>query len=186
MWRVFFCTESKCVIWKSFFQKCWLFWNECKGNLSFSWDSQDLPLWLYVVSMTGTISGISSQHLIDSETCHEIHLACKSDLKRRRRTVTWLLAVIHLLYRNILLKICACLGWNRCQICPEGMDQRLLPTHTTHTRNSLQLNYFFYRSSFFFVWVLHEIHMKLIKICILSICTCLTVSSVRKYVVKYK
>lgn len=169
--------------------KDWIFFRNAaysKMNVGVIWVSPEILKIShcdYVVSTMQTISGISSHHLIDSETCHEINLACKSDLKRWRRTVTWLLTVIHSLYRNILQKICACLGWNRCQICPKDMDQRLLPTHTTHTRNSLQLNCSFSNEAvFFFMWVLHKIHILISVICILSICTCLTTSSVEKYV----
>lgn len=108
-------------------------------NAGISWVSPQIlkithHLDFMVSAWWGLFQAFFSHCLIYLETCHEIHLACKSDLKRWRRTVTRLLAVSHSLYRNILQKICACLRWNRCQIWPKDMDQRLLPTHTTYLK----------------------------------------------------
>lgn len=121
-----------------FFKIATLVWNECRAKLSFSSDSPNHSSSRFSgVSRMGTISGISSPCLIYQETCHEIHLACKSDLKRRRRTMTRLPAVSQSLYRNTLQKkIPACLRWNRCQICLKDMDQRALPTQTAHIKTA--------------------------------------------------
>lgn len=133
----FFCTESiQYNIWNIEFSSKWLPYSEMNvRHLSFSSDSQNHSSSGFSgVSMMGTVSGISSPCLIYQETCHEIHLASKLDLKRRRRTMTWLPAVSHSLDRSTLQKISACLRWNRCQICPKDTEQRVLPTHTTHIK----------------------------------------------------
>lgn len=86
--------------------------------------------------------------------------------------MTCLLAVSQSLYRDILQKICACLEWNRCQICPKGMDQRLLPTHATQIKTAFSwIALFLLKQSFLLVWVLHKIHILISLKCLLIICT---------------
>lgn len=181
---VFFCTESiQYAIWNIAFSSKLLPYSETNvWHLSFCSDSPNHSSSGFSgVSMMGTISGISSPCLICQERCHEIHLASRSDLKRQRRTMTWLPAVSHSLDTSTLQKISACLRWNRCQICLKDTDQRVLPAHTAHIKTAHSWIALFPTGiGLLLMWVSHKIHILISLKGILIIYTDFTISSVEE------
>lgn len=171
------CYLKHCI----FFKIAPLFWNECVASQFLLRFSNHSSSGFSGVSMMGTISGISSPCLICQERCHEIHLASRSDLKRQRRTMTWLPAVSHSLDTSTLQKISACLRWNRCQICLKDTDQRVLPAHTAHIKTAHSWIALFPTGiGLLLMWVSHKIHILISLKGILIIYTDFTISSVEE------
>lgn len=175
--RIYMCYLKDWIL----FQSAALFWNGCRGKLSFS---QILTISHHHDFMLSARWGLFQASLLSAcfTRWHVMRLTWLANQIWRGRGGQWhdfLQSVSH--YIEISFKkICACLGWNRCQICPKDMDQRLLPTHTTQIKTAFSwIAFFLLKQSFPLVWVLHKIHILISLKCLLIICTILTMENIK-------